>query len=58
MMISFTIKKEIRYIKEFEDDDEIIKASENPDGTISFQLKFYNGGASMNECLEEAIDKL
>lgn len=39
-------------------DEEIIHANFNDDDTISFELKFYNGGASAAECLEEAFDKL
>lgn len=39
-------------------DDEIIKANKLEDGSIIYELKFYNGGAGFSECLEEAIDKL
>jgi len=39
-------------------DDDIIKANKLPDGTIEFELRFYNGGAGFEECLEEAFDKL
>jgi len=44
--------------KEFEDDDDIITATLEDDNTISYQLRFYNGGASFGECLGEALDKL
>lgn len=37
---------------------ELIMAYENPDGSKSFHLLYYNGGAGFNECLEEALDKL
>jgi hypothetical protein len=37
---------------------EVIMANEIGEGVYSFDLVYYNGGASMNECLEEALDKL
>tara|TARA_R110000868_G_scaffold76573_2_gene220076 strand:- start:16918 stop:17280 length:363 start_codon:yes stop_codon:yes gene_type:complete len=40
------------------DDEEIIIATDNGDGTINFNLKFYNGGAGFGECLDEALGKL
>lgn len=42
----------------FEDSDDIIKAKLEENGDISYQLRFYNGGASFSECLEEALNKL
>jgi hypothetical protein len=42
----------------YEDDGDIIRASKNEDESISFELRFYNGGASFDECLEEAFDNL
>lgn len=39
-------------------DEEIIKAKELPDGTIVYELKYYNGGAGFDECLEEAMDNM
>lgn len=39
-------------------DDEIIKANELSNGSIEFELRFYNGGAGFEECLEEAFDKM
>ena len=36
--------------------DDIINAKQNEDGTIDFELRWYNGGASMEECLEEALE--
>ena len=45
--------------KEYVDlEEEIIKANKIKEGEFTFELKFYNGGASFNECLEEAINKL
>lgn len=42
----------------YEPDEEIIIAERQPDNSIDFEVRFYNGGASFNECLEEALDKL
>ena len=39
-------------------DGDIIKAHELADGTIDFELRFYNGGAGFEECLEEAFDEI
>lgn len=39
-------------------DDDIIKARELADGSIEFELRFYNGGAGFEECLEEAFEKM
>lgn len=50
---------EIDY-KEIDPYEDIIKAHYiNLTNTkIGFELKYYNGGAGFNECLEEAINKL
>ena len=45
-------------VETVDQDDEIIKASLMENGNISYELRFYNGGAGFAECLEEAIDKL
>lgn len=39
-------------------DAEIIKAKLNSDNSIEYELKYYNGGGSFVECLEEAFNKL
>ena len=39
-------------------DEEIIEASKNEDGSISYHLMWYNGGAGFDECLDESMDKL
>jgi hypothetical protein len=45
--------------KEDVDQDEyIIKAELKDNGTIEYDLKYYNGEAGFEECLEEAFDKL
>ena len=36
-------------------DDYIAISKHNDDGTIDFQVKFYNGGCSFNEAVEEAL---
>ena len=49
------------YIVEMKDIDPcsgIANASKNDDGSIDFELKYYNGGASFSEVLDEAVDKL
>jgi len=43
--------------KEYEDDD-IFEMIKNEDGTISFTMKFYNGGTCLYECLEEGISNI
>ena len=39
-------------------DEDIIRAKELADGTIVYELKYYNGGAGFEECLEKAMDNL
>ena len=39
-------------------DEDIIRAKRNDDGTIEYELKYYNGGAGFAECMDEALDKL
>lgn len=39
-------------------EEEIIKAEIQPDGSIDFELRYYNGGAGFQECLQEAMNKL
>lgn len=45
-------------IHDTELDDEIIEANKQIDGSISYHLMWHNGGASFDECLDEAMDKL
>jgi len=40
------------------DYDGIFEAFLNADGSISFTLKYYNGGCSFNEALEEAFKNM
>jgi len=37
--------------------DSFFQATKNNDGSISFILKFYNGGCSFSEAIEEAMKK-
>ena len=37
---------------------EIIKAETKEDGTIEYELRYYNGGGGFEECMIEAFDKL
>jgi len=39
------------------DEQDIMEATENPDGTISFILQFYNGGCGFEEALECALEE-
>jgi hypothetical protein len=44
--------------KEVDAYDDIIEADINEDNSISFVLRFYNGGACFSECLDKAIEKI
>lgn len=44
--------------EEFDDGDDICKAKEESDETISYSLRFYNGGTCMSEMMESALNKL
>lgn len=41
-----------------DEEDDIIRAQRNEDGDIEYELRYYNGGAGFEECLEEAIDNM
>jgi hypothetical protein len=41
-----------------EDDEDIFRADLQPDGTINFELKFYNGGCNFQEAIETALDTI
>lgn len=36
--------------------DDIMNASENEDGTIDFEVKFYNGGCGFGEAIETSLN--
>lgn len=38
--------------------DDIAVASRNEDGTIKFEVKWYNGGGSFNEILDSALENI
>ena len=38
--------------------DDIIRASLNEDGSIDFEVKYYDGGGSMHEAIDSALKKL
>ena len=44
--------------KEFGEDEYPLEISKNEDGTFDFIAQFYNGGTCMEECLEEALERL
>jgi hypothetical protein len=44
--------------KELDPYDGIFNASHNNDGTIAFELRYYNGGCDFSEALDEALKKL
>lgn len=44
--------------KESQDDDDIFKAKKNDDGTINFTVKYYDGGCSFTEAIEDAIENM
>lgn len=35
-----------------------IEALKEGNGTIEYEVRFYNGGVGFSECLEEAFDKI
>lgn len=46
----WTVEKE-----DYEPADDIFTSSKNEDGTIDFEVKYYNGGCGFNEAIDEAI---
>ena len=44
--------------REIEENTEIIRATRKSANIIEYELKWYNGGAGMNECMDEAINRL
>jgi hypothetical protein len=37
--------------------EDIFNSNKNDDGTIDFEVKYYNGGCGFNEAIEEALGK-
>lgn len=45
--------------KNYEDTEyDIFNAHENKDGTISYEVMYYNGGCSLSEAIVEALDNM
>lgn len=44
--------------EDVDDNDDIFKATINEDGSINYVVKYYNGGCSFNEAIEEAMKPL
>lgn len=38
--------------------EDVFIANKNQDGTISFELKYYNGGCGFNEAIEYALENI
>lgn len=38
--------------------DDIMRASKNDDGGYNFEVKYYNGGCSFDEAIEQAVSKV
>lgn len=43
--------------KELDPSDDIFESKINKDGTIDFEVKYYNGGCGLNEALGHALNK-
>jgi len=44
--------------KDIGTEDDIIEATQLPNGDIEFELRYYNGGCGFGEALEEAMDEI
>ena len=47
----YTVEKKAHY-----PDEEIYKATKNEDGTIDFEVKYYNGSLGFNEAIDGALE--
>jgi hypothetical protein len=43
---------------EYDSEEDIIKAEPKEDGTIEYELRYYNGGAGFDECMVAAFNKI
>ena len=45
------------YLAEYKDVyyDDILRANRNDDGTVDFEIKYYNGGMGFREAIEESL---
>jgi hypothetical protein len=48
--VLYSVKKQ-----DIDPDEDISRMTENEDGTLSFEVKYYNGGCSFDEAIEEAF---
>ncbi len=48
----YTVEK-----KEIDHDADVFKSVKNDDGTIYFEVRYYNGGCSFNEAIDIALGK-
>jgi hypothetical protein len=44
--------------QEVDADEDLFQASVNENGEVSFEVRYYNGGCSFNEAIEEALGKI
>ncbi len=44
--------------KKLDADGDIMNASTNADGTIDFEVRYYNGGCGFHEAIEYAVNKM
>lgn len=57
----YIIHNDILYFvekKNVDPDEDIFKANRNVDGTVDFEVKYYNGGCSFDEAIEEAFENM
>ena len=45
-------------MKEFDGEDDIFESKLNADGSISFELRYYNGGCGFDEAIKEATKNI
>jgi len=46
------------YRESIDSDGDIFNANEGENGTINFEVRYYNGGCGFNEAIEEAIKNI
>ena len=42
----------------FDEEDDLLVMGENPDGSLEYLVRFYNGGCGFGEALEDSYNKL
>jgi hypothetical protein len=58
LIVGETLYEIIDHKDHGEDEDSFVRIHENPDNTLSFHTRFYNGGTYLLEMLEEGVEKL